>query len=95
MNKIITEIEKNKTEVIRVELTGFSDYDLVGLRVYVNRESEDPLPTKKGIASNLKLLPELKSAINDGRASSHPGGIDRWIRKHPSVTTGKRFGGRQ
>ena len=75
MNKIITEIDKNKTEVIRVELTGFSDYDLVGLRVYVNRESEDPLPTKKGITCEVSLIPELKQAIADAEQAAIEAGL--------------------
>ena len=63
MQKIISEIEKNKAEVIRVELTEYCGYDLVGLRVYVNREGQDPTPTKKGLTCKMSLLPELKQTI--------------------------------
>jgi hypothetical protein len=63
MQVTITNIEKNKSEFIHVELSEFSGYDLVGLRVYVNREGEDPTPTRKGLSCNVKLLPELKHAI--------------------------------
>ena len=31
MSKIITEIEKNKSEVIRVELSEFNGHDLIGI----------------------------------------------------------------
>lgn len=63
MNKIITDIEKNATEFIRVELSEFNGHDLVGIRVYVNRDDGDPTPTKKGITCNVSLIPELKQAI--------------------------------
>ncbi len=63
MQKIITEIEKNSTEVIRVELSEFKGFDLFSLRVYVEKEGSDPLPTKKGLTVGVKLVPELKQAI--------------------------------
>jgi len=63
MQKLISEIEKNSSEVIRVELSEFKGFDLVGMRVYALREDEDPTPTRKGITCNVKLLPELKAAI--------------------------------
>ena len=75
MNKFITEIEKNKSEIIRVELTEFSGYDLVGMRVYVNREGEDPAPTRKGITCNVLLIPELKKAIADAEQAAIKAGL--------------------
>ena len=63
MNKIITDIEKNANEFIRVELSEFNGHDLIGLRVYVNRDDGDPTPTKKGITCKVGLIPELKQAI--------------------------------
>ena len=63
MQKIITEIEKNKSEFIRVELSEYSGHDLLGIRVYINRDDGDPTPTKKGITCNVSLIPELKQAI--------------------------------
>ena len=75
MNKIITEIEKNKSEFIRVELSEYSGFDLIGMRVYVNREGEDPAPTRKGITCNVKLLPELKAAIIEAEQAAIEAGL--------------------
>ena len=75
MQKIISEIEKNKSEIIRVELTEFSGYDLVGMREYVSREGEDPTPTKKGITCNVNLLPELKAAIIEAEQAAIEAGL--------------------
>ena len=48
MQKIISEIEKNNGEAIRIELTEFEDFDLIGIRVYALREGQDAVPTRKG-----------------------------------------------
>ncbi|MBT3204310.1 MAG: transcriptional regulator [Gammaproteobacteria bacterium] len=64
MNKIITDIEKNSSEFIRAELTEFKGHDLFSLRVYVEKEGQDPQPTRKGITVNVKLIPEIKQAIH-------------------------------
>jgi hypothetical protein len=42
VNQIIAEIEKNSTEVIRAELSEFKGHDLFSLRVYADREGQDP-----------------------------------------------------
>lgn len=45
VEKILAKIEKNKSEIIRVQLSEFSAHDLIGLRVYINRVDDDPAPT--------------------------------------------------
>jgi hypothetical protein len=65
----------NKSEIIRVELTEFSGYDLAGIRVYVNREGEDPTPTREGITCNVSLIPELKQAIADAERAAIDAGL--------------------
>ena len=56
MEKIFTEIEKNKPEINRVELSEFNGHDLFDLRVYFNREDDEPAPTKKGITRNVSFV---------------------------------------
>jgi len=75
MQKLISEIEKNSTEVIRVELSEFKGFDLVGMRVYALREGEDPTPTRKGITCNVKLLPELKAGIIEAEQAAIEAGL--------------------
>ena len=48
-------IGKNQSEVIRVELTEYSGYELIGLRVYVIREYQDPTTTIKGQCTGIKI----------------------------------------
>jgi hypothetical protein len=63
MNKLIAEIEKNSSEVILAELSECKDHDLFSLRVYFSKDGSDPVPTRKGLTVNVKLIPELKKAI--------------------------------
>jgi hypothetical protein len=75
MQKIITEIEKNKSEIIRVELSEFSGFDLIGMRVYVSRAGVDPVPTRKGITCNVALIPELKKALAEAEQAAIEAGL--------------------
>jgi len=87
MIKIIQDIEKNANEFIRVELSEFKGHDLLSLRVYIDRDGTNPMPTKKGITVNQKLIPDLIEALQKaqdtvknsalfGNTSTHIGGDD-------------------
>jgi hypothetical protein len=55
---IVGQIEKNKREEIRVTLSNFKGHDLVGLRIWF-KAGDDYKPSSKGIALNVRILPQL------------------------------------
>jgi len=60
------DIRKNTREWIRVERTQFNGYELVDLRVwYTDKPGEDGklCPSRKGVAFNVELLPEIIDAL--------------------------------
>jgi len=60
VDKDIKNIQKNKTEQIRITLNEFKGYQLANLRVYFKTEDDEEYkPTKKGISFQANLLPEI------------------------------------
>ncbi len=55
---IVGQIDKNKQQVIRVTLSNFKGHDLVGLRIWF-KAGDDFKPSSKGIAINVRVLPQL------------------------------------
>jgi hypothetical protein len=50
MNQLISTIAKNSIDEVRVEVSEFKGYDLVGIRIWTELEnSKDKVPTKRGI----------------------------------------------
>jgi hypothetical protein len=45
------------------------------MRVYVSREGEDPVPTRKDITCNVSLIPELKKAIAEAEQAAIEAGL--------------------
>ena len=70
MAKLIATIEKNSREEIRVSLDDWRGYDLVSVRVFYRRRDGEPLPTKKGITFDVKLLPEIIEVLEAARAAA-------------------------
>lgn len=70
MGKIVATIEKNSREEIRVSVDDWKGYDLVSLRVFFRRKDGEPLPTKKGITFDVKLLPEIIRALEAARKAA-------------------------
>jgi hypothetical protein len=58
-------IRKNAIEEIRVELSEFNGHDLINIRVWADARNggAERIPTKAGIACNVRLLPELVEAL--------------------------------
>ena len=57
---IITEIQKNQKEKIIISTNEYKGHKYVDLRVhYEDESSKEYKPTKKGIAVNPKILPEV------------------------------------
>ena len=63
-DKIIKEIQKNKTETIVISEKEFRGNDYIDIRVFYRDDSEELKPTKKGVMINKNLLDDLKEAIN-------------------------------
>ena len=61
---IIGSIEKNKREEIRVTLSNFKGHDLVGCRIWFKAKDEYK-PSNKGIALNVRILPELTGLLEE------------------------------
>jgi len=63
-NKLIAEFNKNASEIIRVQLTEYDSKQLLDIRVWVQNEKGDFIPTRKGISLKLDLIDSLKEAID-------------------------------
>ena len=60
MDQLIATIKKNTREEIRIGLGEFKGHLLVSIRVWMIAED---LPTKKGVAFNPDLLPDIIAAL--------------------------------
>ena len=57
-------IEKNSREHVVVRASNYMDHDLIDARIfYKEREGGDLLPTKRGFAINVDLVPDLIDAL--------------------------------
>ena len=54
---------KNSAETVRCGLSTFRGHRLADIRVWVEREHGQFVPTRKGIALSVDLLPDLAEAI--------------------------------
>lgn len=62
---IIAELQKNKTERLRVALDRWQQHELVDIRVTTQLAAHvaEWVPTKKGVSLRLAMLPELIEAL--------------------------------
>ena len=64
MDKLIASFQKNKFEEVRVQIKEFKGYDLLDIRVYATlKETEEKIPTGKGLSINVSHFQDLKKAI--------------------------------
>jgi predicted phosphoadenosine phosphosulfate sulfurtransferase len=63
MDEVITQFEKNATEVVRVSLTEFRGHKLIDMRVYYSDDEGQYRPTKKGVSLSVSLYTDFKQAI--------------------------------
>ena len=70
-------IRKNMAEEIRVELSEFNGHDLINVRVWADPRNggTERIPTKAGIACNVRLLPELIEALQKAEAAARKAGL--------------------
>jgi hypothetical protein len=74
---LIATIRKNALEEIRVELSEFSGHDLVNVRVWAEPHNGGTkrIPTRAGIACNVRLLPELIEALQQAEMAARKAGL--------------------
>ena len=60
---IVGSFPKNNREEVRVTLSKFKGYDLVGVRQWFRNENDEPRPSKSGVTVRVDLLPELLELI--------------------------------
>ena len=62
---IIKDIQKNKTQIIRVEISEYKEKKYLNIRTWykVDENDEEYKPSNKGIAINIEKYNELKDAI--------------------------------
>ena len=58
----VIDIPKNKRETLRVARENYQGHDLVNLRVFFEADDGELRPSRKGVAFNAGLLPEVLSA---------------------------------
>jgi len=64
---VVGSFPKNNREEVRVTLSKFKGYDLVGVRQWFRTESDEPRPSKSGVTIRVDLLPELLDLIQKAR----------------------------
>lgn len=64
MDEVISQFEKNATEVVRISLTEYRGHKLIDVRVYYSDDEGQYRPTKKGVSLSVGLYPEFKQAIH-------------------------------
>jgi hypothetical protein len=64
MSKIIKDIEKNKREIIRIEISEYNGKEYINIRVwYKDNDSGEYKPTPKGVAVIFEKYGELMEGL--------------------------------
>ena len=68
MNDIIKDIQKNSSEIIRIEVSEFKGQDLINIRIWYAAQDFNSgnivyKPTQKGITLNISEYDELRDGI--------------------------------
>ncbi len=64
---IIGEIERNDTEVLRVEASNYKGSDFISVRIYYLADNGEWRPTKKGITVKPDKVDELIEFLQEGK----------------------------
>lgn len=71
METIVANLPKNTREAVRVELTEFKGFRLLGIRVWTT----EGRPTAKGLTVKVEMLPELVKALQTAEALARSAGL--------------------
>lgn len=63
--EFIRDIEKNKSEIIRVTIDEYKGEKLINIRVFFKDKDGNWSPTKKGIAIRIEMFPKLKKVLDE------------------------------
>jgi len=66
---LIGEIQKNSIEKIRVILSEYKGYKFIDIRVYVEDDKGEWIPTKKGIAVPPDKVDEIVSLLKEAKGN--------------------------
>ena|ERR1044072_4861074 len=72
---MIGSFPKNKREEVRVTLSKYKGYDLIGLRVWFKSEDGSYQPGKSGFSIRTQLLPELMRLVDRAHAEATRRGL--------------------
>ena len=75
MDQIFAEIEKGKTELVRIGLNTYRGHQLVSVRVWTTRPDGDPLPTPKGLTAKIEMLPAIIEGFQKAEAAAREAGL--------------------
>lgn len=64
--KVIKEIKKNTKQIVRICLSEYKNNTFLDLRIYLLQEDGSYVPSKKGIALNKNVLPEVIEGLMSG-----------------------------
>ncbi len=64
---VVGSFPKNNREEVRVSLSKFKGYDLVGVRQWYRTDNDEPRPSKSGITIRVDLLPELLQLLEKAK----------------------------
>lgn len=71
----VARIAKNRTETVYVRVVQFHETWCTDLRVFVAGDDGKPVATKKGIAVNVGLLPDLIKALQSAERHATEQGL--------------------
>jgi len=75
MDKLIATIRKSDRTEVRIEIGEFKEQPLVNIRTWVRaRDSEEMIPTRKGVTVTPEQLPELIEALQTAEREARAGG---------------------
>ncbi len=72
---VVGSFPKNNREEVRVTLSKYKGYDLVGVRQWFRNENDEPRPSKSGVTIRVELLPELLQLIQRAKDTAVEKGI--------------------
>lgn len=64
---VIGEIERSKTERLRIEASNYKGVDFISVRIYYQADNGEWRPTKKGITVKPEKVDELIGFLNDAK----------------------------
>lgn len=69
---VVASLDKNRREKVRVALDEYQGTKLIDLRITVELTESSGIqtPTRKGVALNVGLLPELRAALAEAEAQA-------------------------